>query len=265
MNHRNYQGPCARTIPAFCAKCDQQYTLELNQGSHPLNTCPCGADQWSMRCRSEVNALVEFNIKLAYHAAARTGIYDDTIAILGGREDWNAQAMLYLIKAAQRWDESYRTKLGKPVQFSTYATVTIKQNMRRWCTLQLNQGQIGVPVKNEKRWVMSYHRHDSLDYDKTSELIPDKEPPPDIKEEWESAKLAMRQLNERSRRIVTMYHLQSMTLDVIGTKVGISKERVRQVLLVALADLRTYITGVKYRRIPKTVKRKSLDKLKGKP
>ena len=117
--------------------------------------------------------------------------------------------------------------------------------MRRWCALRLTAGEVGVPTKNEKRWIVSYDRHDSLDYEKVREHI--------------AAKQAMAKLDPRQCDIIKMYHLKSLTFGQIGEELSLSKERVRQLLLKGMEKVRSELTGIRYRPIPKR-KKKSLDR-----
>lgn len=86
------------------------------------------------------------------------------------------------------------------------------------------------------------------------DLIPDESATPDqiVMEEHDNAKrkewiaVALKALNERETLIITERRLtdETVTLEVLGKRLGISKERVRQIEHHALGKLRKELTGM---------------------
>jgi RNA polymerase sigma factor (sigma-70 family) len=250
--NRNHNPP-VKTIPAWCGRCDRKRMVDLCHRGRAINPeCECGSCEWSRRPVAQVRALVEANVKLAYYVAARSGIPQPVIEIAGGMGDCQSQAVLYLIKAAHRWDEDFRTAEGEPVRFTTFASACIKQNLRNWITRELGNGYPGIPVVDERGFISSYERHVSVDYrsDGNGLQFASKDASVDAQagdsEELAAVRQAMRKLPARIAKVMGL-HYAGLTYREIGKQFGISTERVRQLMMWGTArvqkDLGLPLTG----------------------
>lgn len=158
------------------------------------------------------DALVEENIGLVHKWARRYYRYAQTIPTVD-YEDIFLEGVYGLLKAIDK----YKPQKGS---FSTYATIWIKQSIRRFLQKEKAQlkGRGYLPVQDEDEEQMT------LEDVSLEEPVPS----PDI-EELER-KIEYANIPQRSKDILKMYFLEGLSLREIGEKIGLSKERVRQLI-----------------------------------
>jgi len=158
------------------------------------------------------DALVEENIGLVHKWARRYYRYAQSLPTVS-YEDIFLEGVYGLIKAIDK----YKPQKGS---FSTYATIWIKQSIRRFIQKERAQlkGRGYLPVQEEE------------DEQMTLEDMPAEEefPSPDM--ESLSRKIDYAPIPQRSKDILRMYFLEGYSLREIGEKIGLSKERVRQLI-----------------------------------
>lgn len=166
-----------------------------------------------MRLTREQQALVERNIPLAGHIAAqfrRRGASDP--------DELRSVALLGLCRAALMFDPTrISAKTGLPARFGTFAGMVIRHTLI---------AAIGRACKRPPMQSL-----DVLDLDGK----PVFDPPArgdHVAELMVKEELAKMKLTDRQRQIVKM-RLDGLTLDQIGGRFGISRERVRQILAKA--------------------------------
>ena len=237
-------------INAWCVHCDRRFLVELdrhNRAVHPKCKA-CGGEEWSRRPVAEAHALVEKNIKLAYYAAGRTGIGMGVIEVLGGLNDWNAQALLLLTRAAYRWDKDYRNADGMAISFATYAIFAIERSLKGWCTSELRKGYAGRPLQNEQGWTVGYDANLSLDYCTESGSLTNVLAQQPVTETWDEderrlARESLGKLDPRAARVMELRYLSGWTLGKIGNELKLSKEGVRQIIVRATKRLRSVLSN----------------------
>ncbi len=158
------------------------------------------------------DALVEENIGLVHKWARRYYRYAQTIPTID-YEDIFLEGVYGLLKAIDK----YKPQKGS---FSTYATIWIKQSIRRFLQKEKAQlkGRGYLPVQEEDEEQMT------LEDIPLEELIPSL----DIRELEQ--KIHHAEIPQRSKDILKMYFLEGLSLREIGEKIGLSKERVRQLI-----------------------------------
>jgi RNA polymerase sporulation-specific sigma factor len=159
------------------------------------------------------DALVEENIGLVHKWARRYYRYAQSIPTVS-YEDIFLEGVYGLIKAIDK----YKPQKGS---FSTYATIWIKQSIRRFLQKEKAQlkGRGYLPVQEDEEEQM------------TLEDMPAEEeelPSSDI--ESLKRKIEYASIPQRSKDILRMYFLEGYSLREIGEKIGLSKERVRQLI-----------------------------------
>jgi len=158
------------------------------------------------------DALVEENIGLVHKWARRYYRYAQTIPTVT-YEDIFLEGVYGLLKAIDK----YKPQKGS---FSTYATIWIKQSIRRFIQKEKAQlkGRGYLPVQDED------------DEQMTLEDVSPEEPSPSVEMEELERKIQYANIPQRSKDILRMYFLEGLSLREIGEKIGLSKERVRQLI-----------------------------------
>ncbi len=160
------------------------------------------------------DALVEENIGLVHKWARRYYRYAQGIPTIS-YEDIFLEGIYGLIKAIDK----YKPQKGS---FSTYATIWIKQSIRRFLQKERAQlkGRGYLPVQEEE------------DEQMTLEDMPAEEEEELISSDTESLrkKIEYAPIPERSKEILKLYFLEGYSLREIGERIGLSKERVRQLI-----------------------------------
>lgn len=158
------------------------------------------------------DALVEENIGLVHKWARRYYRYAQAIPTVT-YEDIFLEGVYGLLKAIDK----YKPQKGS---FSTYATIWIKQSIRRFIQKEKAQvkGRGYLPVQEEDEEQM------------TLEDVPLEEPSPSVDVEELERKIRYANIPQRSKDILRMYFLEGLSLREIGEKIGLSKERVRQLI-----------------------------------
>ncbi len=148
-------------------------------------------------------------------------------------EDWEQIACMAMLKAAAMWSADNGTC------FLTYAWKVIDRELLK--NLEAG-GVIRVPIHAKT------HKY-SADADKArctwqmgdilSDNLKDKSGPPKEDEDLIKLKSLLWRLSPTQRKIIRERHFEGRTLEDIGNIIGLSKERVRQILRVAIQRLKT--------------------------
>lgn len=167
------------------------------------------------RSEAEVERLVSENRKLVWYVIRRTR--------LAGAEEEDAVSlgMEALLRAARGFDES------RGIEFSTYAATCIQRSL--WhLAQQQNTG-------NRRLRLVSFPDADGRPF---TPACPEPAcPPPDL-DDLGALSAMLDALPPRERLVIESLYLEGKTLRQTGALVGVSKERVRQIKLLALARMR---------------------------
>jgi RNA polymerase sigma factor (sigma-70 family) len=164
-------------------------------------------------------------------------------------EDAYQAAHFGLVLAAQRFDPS------RGIKFTTYSTAWIINSLQRHAS---NGKLIRNPVRRtaEERdahppvlAALVSDREDGRYLDSRSES---REPEPDAR--LVVAEL-LKRVNGRSRRVLVMRYIEGMTLAEIAGELGVTKERVRQISVAALAKVRCIPRAKKKGKMRRVVRR----------
>lgn len=157
--------------------------------------------------------LIQENIGLVHKWAKRYYRYAQTIPTLT-YDDIFLEGVYGLIKAIEKF---------KPwkARFSTYATIWIKQSIRRFIQKEKAQmrGRVYPQVSEEEEEINIIE-----------ETIPSPEETSSPNKEELSKRIEYANIPQRSKDILHMYFLEGLSLREIGERVGLSKERVRQLI-----------------------------------
>jgi|YelNatPaOPRAMG01_1025707.scaffolds.fasta_scaffold18124_3 RNA polymerase sporulation-specific sigma factor len=159
------------------------------------------------------DALVEENIGLVHKWARRYYRYAQSIPTVS-YEDIFLEGVYGLIKAIDK----YKPQKGS---FSTYATIWIKQSIRRFLQKEKAQlkGRGYLPVQEDEEEQMTLE-----------DMPAEEEELPSSDLESLRRKIEYAPIPQRSKDILRMYFLEGYSLREIGEKIGLSKERVRQLI-----------------------------------
>lgn len=190
------------------------------------------------------NKLVEDNIKLVYYEVSRLNRWLRASGVL--YEDAVQAGTIGLIRAAELYDPNRISPITNDlIKFSTYACRWIFQQIQRQVT---RNSVVVVPERTAKflpkcRTNSVSHRpfEDSEEY---PILIEDIEIPFD---EHEAVRRAMNQLTPRHKTVLKLRFWRHMTLEEIGQRLNITRERVRQIQDRAIKLLRRRITDDRVR------------------
>jgi RNA polymerase sigma factor (sigma-70 family) len=129
-------------------------------------------------------------------------------------EDIFLEGVYGLIKAIDK----YKPQKGS---FSTYATIWIKQSIRRFLQKEKAQlkGRGYLPVQEDEEEQMTLE-----------DMPAEEEELPSSDLENLKRKIEYAPIPQRSKDILRMYFLEGYSLREIGEKIGLSKERVRQLI-----------------------------------
>jgi RNA polymerase primary sigma factor len=183
----------------------------------------------SLRSVEERNELVRENIRLVYWAVKR--FFRGNRASLKKyytEDDAVSDAFLGLIRASELFDPS------RNVKFSAYAA--------RWIFQKVSYG-----VKQVTRTINVTKKHPPMNkFPLVDEVAidPATKERPDIADICDNVQSAVEKIHGRYKEIVRM-RLDGLTLGEIGQKMGVSKERVRQIELRARAALVPYLLPMK--------------------
>jgi RNA polymerase sigma factor (sigma-70 family) len=165
------------------------------------------------------NHLVASNVELAFHVAK---IYLRRARYLGlSWEDLQQEAVIGLLRAGQGFNPAYGVK------FSSYAGVAIRHHLHNVLSARRYRATPGLPT-----------------FEDGTTLEPEdcRAAPPDaaaiLADEKDRVARLMRLLHPRERTIFQMYFWDEMSFAQIGTRVGLSGERVRQIFEGSLRRLR---------------------------
>jgi RNA polymerase sigma factor (sigma-70 family) len=190
------------------------------------------------------NKLVEDNIRLVYYEVNRLNRWLMASGVL--REDAVQAGMVGLIRAAEFYDPNRISPITNDlIKFSTFACRCIFQRIQDQVN---NNSVVRVPKRTDKllpkcRTNSVSHRpfEDSEDY---PILVEDAEIPFD---EYEAIQRAMNHLYPKYKTILKLRFWQHMTLEEIGQRFNITRERVRQIQNTAIKILRRRITNDRVR------------------
>lgn len=168
--------------------------------------------------RAFINERIIKNRGLAWKEARRfarlTGRYD----LL---EDAEQDALMKLGEVAGKYDP------GMGWAFSTFAVTCIRRNFARF--LQRIEKGNRMPGMN---------RVLNQDYDLDPVNLATASDDTEIRQAWESITQLLEVLNEREREVITMRRLDGNTLEVVGWRFGVGKERIRQIEVAAIKKMR---------------------------
>ncbi len=186
----------------------------------------------ALRSIADRNALVSANLGLVRAFVLRFARTRPHLARRVGFEDLLQHGYIGLICGAQRWDES------RGVRFSTYAWFWIRQTVLRACQ-QADLIRIPCYLRGRQRSDLRRRLHceslqDLLAVGEEPQARAADLDPGDLAEILE----AVDTLGERHRRVVRWRFLHGWTLEAISRQLGVTKERVRQILDAAVAKLR---------------------------
>ncbi|HKI31234.1 MAG TPA: sigma-70 family RNA polymerase sigma factor [Gemmataceae bacterium] len=164
-------------------------------------------------------ALAAGNVELAFHVAK---IYLRRARALGVTwEDLHQEAVVALLRASR----GFNPAVG--VKFSSYAGVAVRHHLHNVLTTRRYHATRGLPTHEDGALIEPEDRHTV---------------PPDaaaiLADEKERVARLMRLLLPRERAIFQMYFWDDMSFAQIGTQVGLSGERVRQIFDRSLRRLR---------------------------
>lgn len=157
------------------------------------------------------------------------------------RDDAISDGVLALIHAAERFNPNY-VKDGVHIKFSTYAVWWIrswiqrgymqsrliynKSSVSRWC--------FGDSIKFESLWHTD-KSGDPIEVEDKSESVVDSMESIEMKDTLQNL---LRLLDNRDRRVLEMRFFKGYTLQKIAIKLGVTRERVRQIQGRALERIR---------------------------
>jgi len=149
-------------------------------------------------------------------------------------DDLVSEALAGLCRAAQTWDPA------KGAKFSTYGWCWAEQNVRRF--LNEERGR-GVNIPEHRRDVQIGVAGFGSMGDEAGDfagLIPDRGPdpreaPPAEATVWDAVEWMLD--DERQRKVLRARFVDGRKLDDIAAELGVSKERIRQIEVKALAEL----------------------------
>jgi RNA polymerase sigma factor (sigma-70 family) len=176
--------------------------------------------------KRRVEKLVEDNLRLVHFVSKRTYPYANQDL----REELASVGNLYLYKAAQSYDPDFGTA------FSTYAYTVIQRAMIAF--VAINQRQ-GMSRGKHEHQVVSLSSH-SITIDSPLENIIAEESAERV-EDFFDGKVAskyLEQLSEREQAVIRLRYFDGLCLEKSSERLGISKERVRQIQERCLAKLR---------------------------
>ena len=236
----------------YCARCDARYVVHFDQRNRTTGTgctvcaekAPGGKlvcyEEWSRRPRAEVEKLVLQFQRLVYQVAIKKVMprfHSDMIKAVGGIEEISAQGQIGLLHAARRYDGSFvHDDTKKPVKFITYATVALQRHIQRWVESQLIHGASGFPIREKHRTVgikPVLWLEEIWDGDEFPLIAP---PTVDTDEEM-AVHEALAKLDPKRREVLRGRYFAHEPLKVIGKRMGVTQERVRQIECEAIADL----------------------------
>lgn len=145
------------------------------------------------------------------------------LAELGGRCELVAVGNLALVEAARKFDPSYISKgNGRRAQFQTFAVLFIRRALWAYCT-----------------------REDSQPLTADYERLPSKEAEPHVEasanEQAAHVANLLDRLPARHRHVIRARFFAERTLKDIGTDLGISRERIRQIEADALERMQAMV------------------------
>lgn len=148
--------------------------------------------------------------------------------------DLVSEGNIGLIKAAQKFDES------KGVRFISYAVWWIRAYIRNY--IDSYQGHMEIPLRDELR-LDNDDDHEYLEKDDAAQGYYNMEESC-VRDKMDTVTELMSCLQEREMSIILMYFgflddHKEKTLDEISSKMGITKERIRQIKDKALIKIRT--------------------------
>ncbi len=257
-------GPAVRTARVYCVRCWSTYRLGFNSSNRALSPkCPrlipgdgeakkCGHSAWSYSCRADVEKLCAANENAVWevvHEFCRRRPLDLLNAV-GGVDEVAAEAFAGLVYHAHRFEPNrVAVSTGKPVKFVTYLMNGLPRYLAMWMDEQMRLGACGAPVLNEK-WVRETVPHVRIDItpggDENHPLsFQDQRTPCPVEEasktEYsEQLEDALKHLDKRHRIIIEMRTMNGTSLKKVGERLGISKERTRQLEIHALVVLAEY-------------------------
>jgi len=184
------------------------------------------ADQWLEQANVIKDQLINCNMRLVVSIAKRHGAQTDNFFEL--LSDGNVS----LIRAVEKFDYSRGNK------FSTYGSWAIMKNFARSIPEEKNRRERYVTGTEELFDAAPDNRTDEQECLATAEQASHK------------VNRLLEYLEPREREIIRMRagldsHAEGMTLEKIGEKLGITKERVRQLNVRAMKKLRGIVSGQK--------------------
>lgn len=177
---------------------------------------------------AERNRLVEENRALVYFTLKRY------FAFRAGDDDWIQEGYLALMKAA----ETFRPELGN--KFSTYATKCIWTAMMRMLRPSRQQDF----EERATNFIENKDLREPVVYDDPAVEVEANDHHADG---MARATQLLKKLTPRERAIFDMRIVQGATLQETGDKFGVCKERVRQIVAVALERIAPEKYGTEFR------------------
>ena len=176
-----------------------------------------------MRSEEEANKLAMTCYAMSWHFARK---YRRRPGMYGHLEDLQAEAFLGIMRAARLYDESRGTK------FSTLAAIWAIQYASSYCARHRQNGfngGRGLPVPEVTS--ASISKDDGISF---IESFGREEPQYGDSLVAEEISDLLAALDKRSRQVVQMRVFDELTLGQCGERLGLTKERVRQIQVSAL-------------------------------
>jgi RNA polymerase sigma factor (sigma-70 family) len=184
--------------------------------------------------------------RLLWHEGGRW-YFHNAGSKLGSLEDCVQVASVTLLRAIDGFDPS------KGIKFITYAVKSIRSDLSR--ASDNSSGVVHIPpavvadMRNGRnpgncRYEYAERAASILpleDWARTT--IPERDHIVFQREEWELTKKALAYLDPRAKEVITRRYLQGEMLHEVGSHLGISKERVRQIEKKALFKLRRLLSN----------------------
>jgi len=163
-------------------------------------------------------------------------------------EDAHSAGMLGLLHAA----ELYNPADPRKAKFCTYASWAIRRSVMRACDTLIHVPRL-APAKqtpeimqlagNARRTISLFALVGKADLPLLA-FEPDREEPDgstEVSDEMRRVNWALKRLSFRDEKILRLYYLDGLSLSQVGELVGRTKERVRQIKLLALRRLRAIL------------------------
>ena len=169
----------------------------------------------------DVRDVTAQNLGLAYKIAGTFARRAQAVGL--DIEDLRQEAVIALIRAASAFDPA------RGFAFSTLAGRSIQYHLIRVLDTRRFRRLLGLPTDGERQMV---------DFADPDELTP--EATAEATDNQRMMQQLLCVLRPRHRQVIEMYYFKDYTLAEVGQRIGVSKERARQLLAGALKRMRKY-------------------------